>query len=320
MNIRQHRFRWYLSRAGVILLVVILGASVYLYAWFRRDMDAAEARLAEGSQIAATACGPIEYADSGSGIPVLSIHGSGGGYDQGQILGEVLGEGFRIIAPSRFGYLNAPYPDEHSVVDQAAAYVCLLDHLGLESVAVMAFSAGGTSALQLAQLYPERVNALVMVSAVSNVRPVREADEGTQAALLNDFPFWAASTLATDFTLQFFGVTSEAQAAMTDEEMARARDVVRMMNPIGLRKTGLDHDSTEDNLFDGATFDLASIEVPTLVVHAEDDTFIPIVHGEYTAEHIPGARLVRFEMGGHFVATLDEAATVMADFIREANA
>jgi 2-hydroxy-6-oxonona-2,4-dienedioate hydrolase len=317
MTFRKHRFTWYVSRAGIIALIIILGAGVYLYVWFRHDIQKAEARIARSSLMAETACGRIEYAESGTGIPVLSIHGSGGGYDQGLILGELLGDGFRVIAPSRFGYLNSPYPENHSVVDQANAYVCLLDYLGLDTVSVMAFSAGGTSALQFAQLHPDRVSSLVMVSAVSNVRPVREADESAQSALLTDFVFWAASTLATDPTLAFFGVTSDAQASMTNEEMDQARSVLRMMNPLGLRKAGLDHDSTEANLFDGAFFDLESIAAPTLVVHAEDDTFIPIVHGEYTAEHIPGARLVRFDTGGHFVAVLDEARTVIADFIRQ---
>jgi 2-hydroxy-6-oxonona-2,4-dienedioate hydrolase len=320
MIVRKHRFMWYVSRAGILMLVIILGAGVYLYVWFRNDIQKAEARIARGSLMAESACGQIEYADSGDGIPVLSIHGSGGGYDQGLVIGETLGEGFRIIAPSRFGYLNSHYPEQHSPVDQANAYVCLLDYLGLETVSVMAFSAGGTSALQLAQLYPERVSSLVMVSAISNVRPVRDANESAQSALLTDFVFWAASTFATDPVLEFFGLSAAAQSILTDEEMDRARSVVRIMNPLKLRKAGLEHDSTEDKLFDGATFDLESITAPTLVVHAEDDTFIPIAHGEYTAEHIPGAKLVRFEIGGHFVAVRDEAGAAIADFIRQNNA
>jgi pimeloyl-ACP methyl ester carboxylesterase len=317
MSFSKHRLTWYVSRAGIIVLIMAVSAGITLYVWFHRDIQKAEARIAQGSQIAETACGRIEYSDSGTGIPVLSIHGSGGGYDQGAVIGELLGDGFRIIAPSRFGYLNSPYPANHSVVDQAHAYTCLLDTLGLDKVSVIAFSAGGTSALQFAQLYPDRVASLTMVSAVSNVRPVREANESAQSALLTNFVFWAASTLATDPTLQFFGVSAETQAAMTEVEMDRARAILRLMNPLSLRKTGLDHDSTEANLFDGAVFDLESITAPTLVVHAEDDTFIPIAHGEYTAAHIPGARLVRFEHGGHFVAVLDSAITEIAAFIQQ---
>lgn len=320
MIVRKRRFMWYVSRAGILMLIIILGGGAYLYVWFRNDIRKAEARITRGSLMAETACGQIEYADSGSGIPVLSIHGSGGGYDQGLAVVESLGEGFRVIAPSRFGYLNTPYPEQHTPVDQANAYICLLDYLGLETVSVVAFSAGGTSALQLAQLYPERVSSLVMVSAISNVRPVRDANESTQSALLTDFVFWAASTFATDPVLEFFGLSAAAQSILTDEELDRARSVVRIMNPLKLRKVGLDHDSTEDKLFDGATFELESITAPTLAVHAEDDTFIPIAHGEYTAEHIPGAQLVRFEVGGHFVAVREKAGVVIADFVRQNNA
>lgn len=317
MTFGKHHLKWYVSRTGIVALIIILGVGIFVYAWFRHDMQKAEARIAQGSQIAETDCGLIEYAETGTGIPVLSIHGSGGGYDQGIFLGELLGDGFRVIAPSRFGYLNSPYPENHSVVDQANTYACLLDYLGIESASVMAFSAGGTSALQFAQLHPNRVESLVMVSAVSNVRPVREANEGAQSVLLTDLVFWAASTLATDPTLAFFGVTPAAQTAMTEQEMDQARSVLRLMNPMGSRKAGLDHDSTEANLFDGAFFDLESITTPTLVVHAEDDTFIPIAHGEYTAEHILGARLVRFDTGGHFVAVRAEAGTTIAEFIRQ---
>jgi pimeloyl-ACP methyl ester carboxylesterase len=309
---------WVVSRATVTAASIAFGVGVYLYVRFRRDIRKAEARLAEGGLMAETACGAVEYADRGSGIPVLSIHGSGGGYDQGLVLGELLGDGFRVIAPSRFGYLNSPYPENHSVVDQAHTYACLLDYLGLEKVSVMAISAGGTSALQFAQLYPERVASLVMVSAVSNVRPVRDVNESMQSALLTDVVFWAASTLATDKVLEFFGVSSNAQATMTDEEMDQARSVVRLMNPLRRRKSGLDHDSTEANLFDGARFDLGSITAPTLVIHAEDDAFIPIVHGEYTAAHIPGARFIRFDTGGHFVIVREKARTAIAEFIRQA--
>ena len=90
MMVRNHRFMWYVSRAGILVLFIIISAGVYLYAWFRHDIRQAEARIARGSLIAETPCGPIEYADRGRGIPVLSIHGSGGGYDQGLVIGEGL--------------------------------------------------------------------------------------------------------------------------------------------------------------------------------------------------------------------------------------
>ena len=63
MTFHKHHAMWYVSRAGSLVLVVLIGAGTYLYVWYRRDMQKAEARIARGSLIAETACGPIEYAD-----------------------------------------------------------------------------------------------------------------------------------------------------------------------------------------------------------------------------------------------------------------
>jgi 2-hydroxy-6-oxonona-2,4-dienedioate hydrolase len=319
MKTGKHQWLRRLGWLAMGFVVIVGGLAMFVYARFRHDMGEARERVASESLIANTACGIIEYADEGSGIPVLVIHGSGGGYDQGLLFGRILGGSVRVIAPSRFGYLNTPYPDDPSVTAQADTYVCLLDYLGIERAAVMAVSAGGTSALQFAQRHPERVESLVMVSAVSNVRPVREVNEGTQAALLTDFVYWAAVTTAPNFVLEFFGLSRDAQAGLAPEEVARARSVLTAMNPLGLRTAGLDHDSIEDNLFAGATFDLEAISAPALVVHARDDSFIPPVHADYTAEHIPGAQLVMFDNGGHFVLCRNEAITAISDFIQRAH-
>ena len=85
-----------------------------------------------GGSIVETVLGKIEYADVGDGMPLLSIHGAGGGYDQGLLIAEALfGDGFRVIAPSRFGYLRTPVPRDASPAAQADADAALLDVLGL---------------------------------------------------------------------------------------------------------------------------------------------------------------------------------------------
>ncbi len=66
---------------------VILGIAA-LSIWWRFDADIklASARVAHGSVLIATRCGPIEYQEAGTGVPLLAVHGSGGGYDQGMAL------------------------------------------------------------------------------------------------------------------------------------------------------------------------------------------------------------------------------------------
>ena len=147
------------------LLAVLGGAAGWLGYRYHHDMQRARARIATGSRVASTACGPIEYAESGSGPTVLVVHGAGGGFDQGLEFGRAIATmGYRVIAMSRFGYLRTPAPRQPSIVLQAAAHACLLDTLGIDSAAVIAVSAGAPSALEFALKYSARCPALVLLA------------------------------------------------------------------------------------------------------------------------------------------------------------
>ena len=61
--------------AGLILRITAL----FVWWRFNNDIKQARARVAHGSLLAATRCGPIEYQEAGTGVPLLAIHGSGGG-------------------------------------------------------------------------------------------------------------------------------------------------------------------------------------------------------------------------------------------------
>jgi len=127
--------------AAVPASLAVAGALVYRR--YRRDIRAARARISSGSKLANTPSGLIEYADVGTGSPVFVIHGAGGGFDQGlEFAQPLIDAGFRIIAPSRFGYLRTPLPKDASPMAQADAHASLLDVLRLEKVAVVGISAG----------------------------------------------------------------------------------------------------------------------------------------------------------------------------------
>ena len=53
-----------------LVVLAAIGLPLLVYASYRRDLRSAEVRIATGSQIADTACGPIEYAVAGRGQPV----------------------------------------------------------------------------------------------------------------------------------------------------------------------------------------------------------------------------------------------------------
>src|SRR5262245_62387889 len=150
--------------ALIIATLAVAALIVPISVAYRRDIDRAFDRISTGSQVVRTGCGPIEYATVGAGTPLLIVHGAGGGFDQGMELAEGLAAaGLRVIAMSRFGYLRTPLPADASAAAQADAHACLLDVLGIRRAAVVGFSAGAPSSLQLALRHPERCAALVLV-------------------------------------------------------------------------------------------------------------------------------------------------------------
>src|SRR5688500_11640845 len=104
------------SRLLMTIVTVALSiAAIVISTRFNVDLRTAMARVSTGSQVIQTPCGAIEYALAGSGPPLLMIHGAGGGFDQGLEFGAPLARaGFTVIAPSRFGYLQTPLPDDAS--------------------------------------------------------------------------------------------------------------------------------------------------------------------------------------------------------------
>ncbi len=62
---------------------------------------------------------------------------------------------------------------------------------------------------------------------------------------------------------------------------------------------------------------LPSIHVPTLILHAAEDQATPLVHGQYLANHIPGAKLVELEGRDHlpFVGAPERIVAEIKTFI-----
>ncbi len=117
-----------------------------------------------------TTAGLVEAEVSGSGIPILILHGSPGGIDAARSMSRFLDKDkFQTICLSRPGYLKTPLSPVHrSIDDEADLVVALLDALQIPRAGVLAWSGGGAAAYQLASRHPQRVSALVAIAAVSS--------------------------------------------------------------------------------------------------------------------------------------------------------
>jgi pimeloyl-ACP methyl ester carboxylesterase len=308
---------WRRISAGVLLLAVALGLGA-LALKFHRDLRAQHQRVQSGSSLLHTACGEIEIAESGPvGAPaLLLVHGSGGGFDQGLMLGRSLApQGVRLIAPSRFGYLRSPFPADPSGEHQADHLACLLDALGLPDAAVMGVSAGAVSALHFAVRHPQRTRALVLVvPAVYRPDPAVPMPAWAlrllDAAVSADLPFWLLARLAPATARQLVLATPpEAYAVAAADERRRADAMLALIQPVSRRRLGLLNDS---RLTTGAArVALESIRAPTLCISARDDGFGTHASARYSCQHIPGGRFLGFDTGGHLL--LGRRAEVVAE-------
>lgn len=280
-------------------------------------MARARQRLdAFGSQVAETACGPIEYATSGEGIPVLEVHGIFGGFDQGLIVaGPILGDGFRIIAPSRFGYLRTPLPPDASPASQADTHMCLLDHLGIQRAAVMAHSAGSPSAIQLALRHPDRVAVLVLIApAAPGPGPMAPPKPVMRALFQTDALLWLLATfLPSSLPI---GVPKDLE--LTPGDRAEIFRVKETMLPATSRRDGFLFDMFVSTPTLNAVYPFDEISVPTLVVTAADDPLALPDNARRLAAAIPNARLLEVERGGHLlVGQAEVVGHQVRRFIRE---
>jgi pimeloyl-ACP methyl ester carboxylesterase len=314
----MHRLR----NGLLVVLLILVAGGVVIWLLFDADMRQARAALSGRSTVIETAAGPIEYADVGEGFPLLTIHGAGGGFDQGlDNAASMLPAGFRVISPSRFGYLRTPIPPDPSPAAQADAHTALLDSLGVGKTVVLGVSAGTRSALELALRYPERVAALILVVPatyypdMANLTTQRNADFPLMLWLVNngaDLVWWSLEHVAPDALVSFVGVPPADVHAASPADQAAVMAIVRSIEPLSERFPGINIDSQPD-LSERA---LGKLNVPTLLITARDDLFNTDPSAQYAASQIPGARLVVYDTGGHLlVGHGDEVRKEIADFL-----
>jgi 2-hydroxy-6-oxonona-2,4-dienedioate hydrolase len=308
----------------LVAAAVLTVAAIAVALPFRRDLRAASDRLHGRSEIIQTPAGPMEYAVAGTGAPLLMIHGTGGGFDQGLLFSEkVAGNGVRVIAPSRFGYLRSSFPENHSSEAQADAFVALLNHLKLGKVAVAGGSAGAISAVQFALRHPDRTSALLLIVPAANVEghdpnqmtPVQEWM--VRRFVTSDFLYWAARKIAPKRLIGFLLATDPALLnRVPPDERKRAYRVLDQMLPISARSRGMLNDARLAG--HPAQVDFRQLRLPVLIISAEDDRFGTAATSKEIAKLIPSARLVLFPNGGHVLLGHDnDSALQIARFVRQ---
>jgi pimeloyl-ACP methyl ester carboxylesterase len=233
-----------------------------------------------------TARGSIEYGVVGAGSPVLMVHGTPGGSDQGLALARILAlRGRRVVAPSRPGYLGTRLSVAREPEAQADAHAELLDLLAFERAAVIALSGGGVFAAQFALRHPGRVSQLVLLQAITARLDISVDDLLRAAMLLPRSAGLAPSVIGL--------ALRRSQPSLVWESLALARSIL----PSVARRAGILNDAKQ--IAGLPEYPLGEIRAPTLLVHGIADRNVPFAQSVAAAVAIPDARLLTLPRGTH---------------------
>jgi pimeloyl-ACP methyl ester carboxylesterase len=235
---------------------------------------------------------PLCYEESGSGAPLLLIHGFplSAAIWREQTAG--LGGKFRVIAPDLRGFGKSGLSPEECTMDRYADdLIALLDHLGIGRAAVCGMSMGGYVLLNLLERYPERVAAACFMVT----RAGADDEEGkARRLMLADAVLATGAAVAADaFSKVLFAPQTAAERPELIEEV---RQIMMAATPAGLAGGLLAMRNRPDY-----SSRLTLCTVPALVIGAEDDLAMPPAESRQLAAGIPGSRLCMIAGAGHMV-------------------
>jgi pimeloyl-ACP methyl ester carboxylesterase/DNA-binding CsgD family transcriptional regulator len=175
----------------------------------------------------------------------------------------------------------------------------VLDDSDTQRAVLLGVTFGCAVAIGFAASYPERVQALVLAGGFAKLRRLGELDFEADPAQVGE---WAARTARA-----WGSGTTFAARAPAMEDNARYRDWAARME----RHT-CSPGSVGALCKWAATVDvsplLATLRVPTLVLHRAGDRTVPAADGRYLAGHIPGAAYAELPGDNHTLFVGDQRA------------
>jgi len=245
----------------------------------------------------------VTYRTAGEGPVLLLLHGVTNSSQTWEPVAEELAGSFTVIAPDLLGHGESATPrGDYSLGAHASGVRDLLTLLGHDRATVVGHSLGGGIAMQFAYQFPERCERLVLVSS---------GGLGPEVHLL----LRAAALPGADYVLPLItsrrllgagrgvggvlqrlrlapggdlALLAEGFASLDNRGSREAflHTVRAVIDPSGQRVSAYDR------------LGLASL-MPSLVVWGENDSIIPVAHGETAHAAMPGSRFVVFPGAGH---------------------
>ncbi|HEX8428549.1 alpha/beta hydrolase [Hymenobacter sp.] len=259
----------------------------------------------------------LHYTDQGQGKTVVLIHGWPQNHEAWTYqLGELPKHGLRVVAYTRRGFGNSSKPFEGYNYDTLADDLkAVLDTLDLQDVTLVGFSMGGGEvARYMSRHGGARVSKVAFISAVTPY--LLKTDDNPDGVPQSVFDDILANINKDRFDfLQSFGKDFYGVGALSKPVSQAVLDWSFGMASLG------SHQATVECAKAFATTDfradLATITVPALVIHGEDDKTVPIKNsGARMSEHLKQATYVVYDGAPHglFITDKDKLSADLVKF------
>ena len=212
----------------------------------------------------------VWFGDYGEGPAVVLAHGGmGNAGNFGHQVTALIDAGYRAIAidtrgHGRSGWDGTPF----SFTQFAEDVLAVLDHLGIETAAVVGWSDGACTGLALAKAHPERVMGVFFFACNVDASGV--------------WPFEMTDVIGNCLERHRKDYAKLSPTPGRFDMMSAALQEMQGSQPNYSRA------------------DLCAISVPVTVAWVEKDEFIRPDHARYIAQAIPDARLVELPQVSHF--------------------
>jgi pimeloyl-ACP methyl ester carboxylesterase len=267
----------------------------------------------------------ITYYQAGSrGSPVVLLHG--GGTDSAMLSWRealpALAGHHRVYAPDWPGYGGSqPLPGTYTLEALVNCLDGLLDHWGLEQVSLVGLSMGGGAAIGYALAHPARLDRLVLVDPYGLQK---QAPGQRRSYFFIRLPFlvgltWSLMRRSRGMTRAALGSIFASPGRVTDELVEETYAAVQDPQPAKSFYSFQRHEITWNGTRTWYGERMAEIHAPTLFIHGEKDTLVPLAEIRAAVETMPSGRLVVMEDTGHWPPREypEEFNRLVSDFLDE---
>ncbi|MBL8674628.1 MAG: adenylate/guanylate cyclase domain-containing protein, partial [Rhodospirillales bacterium] len=180
----------------------------------------------------------------------------------------------------------------------------VMDAVGIQRAALLGISEGTMMSVFFAAAHPDRATHLLLYGGMPRQSRTPDFPIGFPPEAGRMFKDWGSGSFVTKFAAPSWQHNPElVKLAAKFERMScspgNLRTFVTMTADLDVRHI------------------LPSIRIPTLVLHRESDSLVPLALGRYYADHIPDARLIVYPSGGHWPPSIDEDWHTICDDIEE---